>query len=227
MLILFTSSEQDLHRQARAFSIEGVARPTKLRLHSPPCSERNVVVHVAVAGAGRDRAARCGGGRTAGAEITVGIIRCEVAAATAAAAIEHGQARVEPLQHHLGRVFLDAALVGPFTGLQLALDVNLGALLQILLGDLAEPLIEDDDPVPLGLFLALAGRLVAPAFGGRHVQIGYWPPILGPPNLRVLAEISDQNHLVHASRHRRSPLSTLVITDLARRTARAPTLSQE
>ena len=47
------------------------------------------------------------------------IVGAETAAAAAAAAIEHGQRRVEALQHHLGRVFLDAALVGPFAGLQL------------------------------------------------------------------------------------------------------------
>ena len=69
------------------------------------------------------------------------IIGAEAAAtAAAAAAVEHGQRRVEALQHHFGRVFLDAGLVGPFAGLQRALDVNLGALLQVLLGDLAERL---------------------------------------------------------------------------------------
>src|SRR5438552_7675582 len=167
-------------------------------------SEGNIVVHVTVAGASRDCPTRRRRGRT---EIAVGIIRCEIAARAAAAAIEHGQARVEPLQHHLGRIFLDASLVGPFARLQLALDVNLGALLQILLGDLAEPFIEDDHAVPLGLFLALAGGLVAPAFGGRDAQIGDRPPVLGTPDFRILAEISDQNHLVHASCHRRSPLS--------------------
>src|SRR6476661_75873 len=180
------------------------SRPRQRRAHPPrtartpetngfasPRSERNVVVHVAVAGAGRYRAAWRGGGRAAGAEIAAGIIPCEIAAPAAAAAIEHGQVRVEPLQHHLGRVLLDAGLVGPFARLQLALDVNLGALLEILLGDLAEPFIEDDHAVPLGLFLALAGGLVAPAFGGRDAQIGNWPPILGAPDFRILAEISD------------------------------------
>ena len=66
--------------------------------------------------------------------------RTEAAATAAATAVEHGQGRVEALQHDFGRVLLVAALVGPFAGLQRALDVNLGALLQILLGDLAEPL---------------------------------------------------------------------------------------
>src|SRR6266702_2504709 len=169
-------------------------------------SERNVVVHVAVAGgARRNRAARCAG-RTARAEVgATGLVRSKAASASAAA-IEHGQGRVEALQHDLGRIFLDPALVGPFARLQRALDVHLGALLQILLGDLAEPFVEDDDAVPLGLFLALAGGLVAPGFRRRNAQIGDRPAILRPPDFRILAEIADQNHLVHASRHRRSPL---------------------
>src|SRR5262249_34360476 len=117
-------------------------------------SERDVVVHVAVAGAGGNCTARRGTDRSA-PEITAGIVRAEAAAPTAAAAVEHGQRRVESLQHHFGRIFLDAALVGPFAGLQRALEIHLGALLQILLADLAEPLVEDHDAVPLGLFLAL------------------------------------------------------------------------
>src|SRR6185295_5821139 len=123
-------------------------------------SERDVVVHVAVtATAGRHGPSRRGAGWTAGAEIA-GIVGAEAAATAAAAAIEPGQGRVKTLQHAFGRVFLDAALVGPFAGLQRALDVNLGALLQILLDNLAKRLGEDHDAVPLGLFLALAGALV-------------------------------------------------------------------
>src|SRR5439155_9837940 len=93
--------------------------------------------------------------------------------------------------------------------------------LEILFGDLAEPFIEDDHAVPLGLFLALAGRLVAPAFGGRDTEIGNRPPILGTPDFRILAEISDQNHLVHASCHRRSPLSKTLDWPGAQLSARA------
>ena len=116
--------------------------------------------------------------------------------------------------------FSTPALVGPFAGLQRAFDVNLGALLQILLDDLAERLGEDHHAVPLGFFLALAGGLVAPGLGGRHAQIGDRPPVLGPPDFRILAEISDQNHLVYASRHRRSPL--LECTELSGSVGRRP-----
>ena len=70
-----------------------------------------------------------------------------------------GQLAAETLEHDLRRVLVRAALVLPLAGLELALDVNLGALLQVLLGDLAEVLVVDDDVVPLGAFLALAEAL--------------------------------------------------------------------
>src|SRR5258708_6460647 len=104
----------------------GIGRPMRKNIAG---LKRDIVVHVAVAGAGRDGAARCGGGRTGGPEIRAGIIGPEIAATAAAAAIEHGQRGVEVLQHHFGGVFLDACLIGPFARLQLALDINLGALL--------------------------------------------------------------------------------------------------
>ncbi len=145
--------------------------------------------------------------RPAGAEVTAGIIGAEAAATAAAAAtVEHGQRGVEALQHDFGRVLLDAALVGPFAGLQRALNVNLRALLQILLDNLAKRFGEDDDAMPLRLFLALAGVLVAPGVRRGDAQIGDRPSVLCPPDFRILAEVADQNHLVHATRHRRSPL---------------------
>src|SRR5260370_34214868 len=177
-------------------------------------SERNIVVHIAVAcaGTGRHSPARCGTRWPARTKIAARLIGPETAATAAAAAIEHGQRRVEALQHHLGRIFLDAALVGPFAGLQCALDVNLGALLQILLDNLAKRFGKNHDAMPLGLFLAFAGRLVTPGFRRRDAQIGDRPAILRPPDFRILAEVTDQNHLVYASRHRCSPLK---ITGLA------------
>src|SRR5712672_2989551 len=186
-------------------NVSACSRAGILANHPPPRdgSERDVVVHIAAAGAGSDRAARR---RTAAAEIAAGILGAKAAPARAAA-VEHGEVRVETLQHHFGRVFFHTALVGPFASLQLAFEVNFCAFLQVLLGDLAQPFIEDHDPVPFGLFLALAGRLVAPAFRGGHAQIGDRPAVLGPSDLWILAEISDQNHLVHTSRHHRSPRS--------------------
>jgi len=70
-----------------------------------------------------------------------------------------------------------------------------------LLGDPAQILVEDDDPVPLGLFLALAGRLVLPGIGCRDAQISDRPSILGATDFRIGAQIADQDHFVDASRH--------------------------
>src|SRR5437660_935044 len=78
---------------------------------------------------------------------------------------------------------------------------DLGSLLQILLGDPAKALIEDDDAVPLGAFAALARCLVAPCIASGHTQIGDRPAILRASDLGVFAEIADQNHLVDATGH--------------------------
>src|SRR5450631_3883450 len=67
--------------------------------------------------------------------------------------------------------------------------------------------------MPLGLFLALASCLVAPGVGGGGAKIRDRPPVLGTPDFRILAEISDQNDLVYASRHRRSPLPEIIGLD--------------
>src|SRR5262249_45343664 len=57
--------------------------------------------------------------------------------------VQHGQDAVEVLQHHLGGVAVLAVLPLPLARLQLALDVDLGALLQVLLGDPAQALVEN------------------------------------------------------------------------------------
>src|ERR1700754_4363751 len=96
-------------------------------------SERNIVVHVVATTAATacgDRAARRRARWTRDAEIAARLVGETTTAATAA--VKHGENRVEALQHHFGGVFLHAALVGPFAGLQLTLDIHLGALLQIL-----------------------------------------------------------------------------------------------
>src|SRR6266508_2162419 len=100
-------------------------------------SKRNLVVHfAALAGAGHGRlllACRGAGGTEIGAIIRAGL------AAALAGPVEHGELGVEVLQHHFGRVLVLAGLVLPFAGLQLALEIDLRALLQILLGDPASP----------------------------------------------------------------------------------------
>src|SRR5206468_5347024 len=122
-------------------------------------------------------------------------------AAAAAGAVEHGQFTAEALQHHLGRVFLDPGVVGPFAGLQGALDIDLGALAQVFLGDLDEALVEDHDAMPLGALLALARGAVAPALAGREVEIGDARAVVGRAEFGVAAEIADENDLVDAASH--------------------------
>ncbi len=135
----------------------------------------------------RRRAAARGCRRAVAAVVTaaaVAVATKVVAAARSATAItataEHGQVAVEALQHDFRRVAVGAALILPLSGLQLALDINGRALLQILFGDLAEAFVEDHDRVPFGLFLALAAVLVAPCFRGRNAQVGDRPAVLGP-----------------------------------------------
>src|SRR6478609_8310549 len=88
-----------------------------LRPRRPLGLERDFVVHIAaLAGPGhrwlprRRRALR--------AEAVIG----DVAATATATGIEHGQGRVEVLQHNLGGILLDAVLVVVFACLQLAFD---------------------------------------------------------------------------------------------------------
>ena len=125
----------------------------------------------------------------------------EIAAATPAS-VEDRHLAAEALQHDLGRVLFDAGLVGPFAGLELALDIDLRALAQILLGHPRQVLVVDHDLVPLGLLAALARTLVAPGFRGRDAQVDHRIAGGQPPRLGIAPEIADQNHLVHAARHR-------------------------
>ena len=60
---------------------------------------------------------------------------------------------------------------------------------RILLGDLAQALVDDDDAVPFGALLALAGCLVAPGIRRGEPQIDDRPAVLSAPNFRVGTEI--------------------------------------
>src|SRR4029077_9924990 len=170
------------HSGARLIREISALRPCRVRceraIHTATPSKRNLVVHVGARAAvarsdagGRDLAAWSGRAKFPG------IVGAEITAASgagAARAVEQGQLAAEALQHHLGRVAVLARLVLPFARLQLALDVNLRALLEILLGDPAQILVEDDDAMPLGLFPPLAGRLVLPGIRRGEAQIGHW-----------------------------------------------------
>src|SRR5215470_14421481 len=155
-------------------------------------SERNLVVQIA---ATLEAAAAFGRAHQ----------RRPLAALTITPRIQHHELAAEALQHDFRRVFLGAVLVGVFARLELALEIDLRALAQILLGDLAQVLVEDHDAVPLGLFLPLARRLVTPGFGGCNGEVDHGIAGGQTPHLRVAPEIADQYDFVDAPRHCSSP----------------------
>src|SRR5262245_23660906 len=162
-------------------------------------SERDLVVELLVEGARLAAGARK---RARAPEIAVALVALAHAVALA---VEHGEFAAILLQHDFGRVAVLAGLVLPFTRLKLPLDVNLRALLQILLGNAGKVLVKDDHAVPLGLFAPLAGRLVAPVLAGGYPQIDDRPPILGLADFGVGTEIADENDLVDRSGHGMRP----------------------
>src|SRR5689334_13093979 len=163
-------------------------------------SERDVVVQVGIerGGGGARLRARCA------AEIIAATLAIIVAAAKAgaapAAAVEQDQLAAEALQHDLGRIAVGARLVLPFAGLDLALQIDLGALLQIGFGDAAEILVEDDDAVPFGPLLAVAVA-VLPILGSRDAHVHHLAAIVQRADFGIVAQIADQYNLVHP-RHR-------------------------
>src|SRR6476469_9281678 len=160
-------------------------------------SERDFVVELLVEGAVATAAKRA-----CTPEIAAGSANgLALAAGGSLPAIKQGQLATKLLQHHLGRVAVLARLILPFARLQLYLEINLRALLQILLGNLRQVLVEDDDAVPFGALAPLAARLVAPALAGGHAQIHDGTAILGVPDFRIGSEVANQNDLVNRSRH--------------------------
>src|SRR5690606_24672892 len=103
-----------------------------------------------------------------------------LATTTAAAgrAVEHRQRAIEAAQHDLGRITVLPVLVLPLAGLELALDVDLAALAQVVLGDVDQPFGEDRAAVPLGPLLPLAGVAVLPLLAGRDAQVAYRAAVL-------------------------------------------------
>src|SRR5262249_16153339 len=144
---------------------------------------REAAAAAGVASAVARRLARPGLAEIGTAAVAAGIADLRVTALSAG--IQHLQLAAEFLQYDLGRVAVLAALVLPFAGLQLTLDVNLGAFLQVLLGDLDQIVVEDHDVVPLGLLLALARVLVAPGLAGGDAHADDRIAGIQPPDLRV------------------------------------------
>ncbi len=87
---------------------------------------------------------------------------CATMATLARLAIQEGHLTREGAQHDLGAVAVLARLVLPFAGFQLALEIDLRALLQLLLGQAHQAFVEDGNRVPLGALAALAGIAVFP-----------------------------------------------------------------
>ena len=127
----------------------------------------------------------------------------------AVARIEHGERTVEAAEHHFRRVALGTLLIGPLAGPELALEVHLRPLAQILLGDLAQALGEDDDTVPFGSFTALAGVAIAPSLCRGNGKVHDRLAIIHVPHVGVAPEIADQDDLVHTPRH--TPLPNPVV----------------
>ncbi len=113
----------------------------------------------------------------------------------AASAFARAADQLHPVGHDLGRVLLDAVLVGVLARLQPALDVDRAALLQVLARDLRLA-AEQDDAVPLGAFLLLAA-LVLPLLGRRDVEVGDRIAAGRVARLRIAAQVAEQDHLVH------------------------------
>ena len=78
-------------------------------------------------------------------------------------AVQNRQFALEPRQNYFRRLALFPVLVGELASLQLAFEIDLRSFLKIAFRDLSGMVVPDDDVVPLGLVLALAGLLIAPA----------------------------------------------------------------
>src|SRR4029450_10065154 len=158
--------------------------------------ERDVVVEVVGLGFGASAAgfgataAFCARGGTAARRVEFDI----AAAAPATTAFTRTQ-ELHFLGDDLGRVAILAFLVLPFARLQPAFDIDRTAFLQILAGDLGQPVVEHD-AVPFGLFLLFAGRLVLPLARCRDGDVADRRSARCVTRFRITAEIADDDHLV-------------------------------
>src|SRR5260370_19685082 len=125
---------------------------------------------------------------------------CVGRAIPAPSAVEKDQRAVVGCEVDLCAVPLLAAIVGPFAGAELALEVDFGAFLQVLLGELSKALAEDDDAVPFGPLDAVAA-LVFPAFAGGDDEGDDASAVASGANFGVAAEVADQLHAVEIAGH--------------------------
>src|SRR5208282_140170 len=112
----------------------------------------------------------------------------------------------------VGHVFLLAGLlVVPGVGSNAAFDVYLAAFLEILSGDLRQPLPEHD-VVPLGAILPLAVFVLVALVGGQG-KLRHRLALRRVLNLGILAKVSNQDDFVYAF-HQYGSFKTLTIAEL-------------
>src|SRR5690606_5095538 len=158
------------------------------------CSERDVVVGEVLAEIGlRRRRGLAPLGRGAA------LLRAILALAALAAALASTAEHLHLVGDDVGEVLLDPVLAGELVVADRAFDVDLAALAQVLAGDLAQ-LPEQLHPVPLGALLGVAVLVLAHRGRGQR-QGADGHAALGVLHVGVVAEVSDQDHFVHAAGH--------------------------
>src|SRR5690606_5684213 len=93
----------------------------------------------------------------------------------------------------------------PFAGLKLALNIDLRAFTQILLGDADQIFVEDGDRVPFGALAPLAGAFVLPVLGGSNAQVAHFAAVLEGAHLGIAAQIANDDDFVNRPGHVHSP----------------------
>src|SRR5262245_39407302 len=92
-----------------------------------------------------------------------------------------------------------ALLVFPARSLDSAFNVDLGAFLHVFADDLRQAL-PSHNVVPLGAVLPFAGFVFVTLVGGQ-AELGYRDAARRVLDLRILAQVPDQNHFVNALWH--------------------------
>ena len=87
------------------------------------------------------------------------------------AATEHLQGALL-FNHDLGRPAIDTTIILPFTGLELAFNVNLRAFTQKFSRNFSQ-LAKYHHAVPFGTLFILMGLFITPAFRGGQGKTGY------------------------------------------------------
>jgi len=98
---------------------------------------------------------------------------------------------------NFGRIPIVAVIVLPLAGLKITLDVDLIALLDVLLDEASSGLVEDRNGVPFGLLLALTGAFVTPGLTGRDPKVHDLSAVVEAPALGVSPDVADKDDLVH------------------------------